>query len=548
MKRRDFIKGTLQATGLAAFCSHLSGCNTPSQKKLEGTFLDPSWKLGHQIRDRTPYASTQNTKSPIAILGGGVSGLACWWRLSQTELASQVHLFELEEKAGGNSRGSAITGFQGCLNAHYLTLPNPQDTLTPRLLRDLGVLEGDSYKEEFLIHVPQERLFEKGFWHQNGHPLYHSTPQTQGQGKKFSEWIDTLKEQRGADGRYLFSFPVESSSQDPKWRKLDQISFQDWLDEEGYTDPGLLWYLDYACRDDYGSNLKDTSAWAGLLYFAGRRGSQPQYKDSHYLSWPQGNQYLTDRMLKGLPPERQHYRHVIRSIENTPSKITFKAFDATTQKALTIESEHCVYCLPSFLRPHLFQNPQEHPVKSFTYSPWATAQLLLEYPYQVLYGYDASLCWDNVIYGSPSLGYIYNGSQELASQPIEGVLTWYYPACEQEPRRARQTLLDTSWRQWRDRVIKDLQKPHPHIADHIKELHVYLNGHAMIRPTPGFLTSSELRQANRSQGNLHFAHSDLSGVSTFENALYQGVWAAEKILANHQINEPSWIGDHYENL
>jgi hypothetical protein len=52
-------------------------------------------------------------------------------------------------------------------------------------------------------------------------------------------------------------------------------------------------------------------------------------------------------------------------------------------------------------------------------------------------------------------------------------------------------------------------------------------GHAMIRPTPGFLGSSARHLLQAAKDGLFYAHSDLSGLSIFEEAQYRGVIAAE---------------------
>jgi hypothetical protein len=51
-------------------------------------------------------------------------------------------------------------------------------------------------------------------------------------------------------------------------------------------------------------------------------------------------------------------------------------------------------------------------------------------------------------------------------------------------------------------------------------------GHAMIRPTPGFLS----RKYDPAIPRLWCANSDLSGISIFEEAQYRGVRAAESAL------------------
>jgi hypothetical protein len=56
-------------------------------------------------------------------------------------------------------------------------------------------------------------------------------------------------------------------------------------------------------------------------------------------------------------------------------------------------------------------------------------------------------------------------------------------------------------------------------------------GHAMIRPTPGFLSSPARRLLRTGADRLFFAHSDVSGLSLFEEAQHRGVVAADRALA-----------------
>jgi hypothetical protein len=59
-------------------------------------------------------------------------------------------------------------------------------------------------------------------------------------------------------------------------------------------------------------------------------------------------------------------------------------------------------------------------------------------------------------------------------------------------------------------------------------------GHAMVRPAPGAISSTErahiAAQQKSPDARLAFANSDLSGISIFEEAQYHGVTAAESIL------------------
>jgi hypothetical protein len=56
-------------------------------------------------------------------------------------------------------------------------------------------------------------------------------------------------------------------------------------------------------------------------------------------------------------------------------------------------------------------------------------------------------------------------------------------------------------------------------------------GHAMIRPKPGFIWGGARQAAAKPYRNIHFAHSDLSGIPLFEEAFDNGLRAAEELLA-----------------
>ena len=43
-----------------------------------------------------------------------------------------------------------------------------------------------------------------------------------------------------------------------------------YLDRLGLSSWRLRWYVDYACRDDFGLRASECSAWAGMHYFAAR--------------------------------------------------------------------------------------------------------------------------------------------------------------------------------------------------------------------------------------------------------------------------------------
>ena len=145
------------------------------------------------------------------------------------------------------------------------------------------------------------------------------------------------------------------------------------------------------------------------------------------------------------------------------------------------------------------------------------------------------LAWDNVVYGSPSLGYVVATHQSLRTHLRETVFTYYYPLTASPVRQERTRLLETDWRSWSQLILNDLSKPHPEIQGLVTRLDIFRWGHAMVRPKPGFLWGGAREHAAEPLGRIRFAHSDLSGFSIFEEAQYRGVLAAEQVLTNLRI-------------
>jgi hypothetical protein len=110
------------------------------------------------------------------------------------------------------------------------------------------------------------------------------------------------------------------------------------------------------------------------------------------------------------------------------------------------------------------------------------------------------------------------------------VFTYYLPLLDDDARRARTRLIESTWEEWVARILADLGPAHPGLADLVERVDVYLWGHAMVKPRPGFLWSDALAACARPLGRLHFAHTDLSGFALFEEAHYWGVRAAEAVV------------------
>jgi hypothetical protein len=150
------------------------------------------------------------------------------------------------------------------------------------------------------------------------------------------------------------------------------------------------------------------------------------------------------------------------------------------------------------------------------------------------------LAWDNVLYESPSLGYV-TATHQRGIDRGPTVLTYYYPLCDADPGAARSRLLALGWADWADVALADLERAHPDLRGLVERLDVMRWGHAMVRPRPGFIWGRARAEAVKPFRGIHFAHSDLSGLSLFEEAFYHGIRAAEEVLSARGVRHETML-------
>jgi glycine/D-amino acid oxidase-like deaminating enzyme len=494
-------RGFLQTVALA-------GLTRKSGRTIAGGFVHESHALGHRLRDRATFpAPRENRRTSIVIVGGGIAGLSAAWRLQKLGL-NDVALLEMEREAGGNARSGANDVSAYPWAAHYVPVPGPRATLVRELFAELGVLNADgTWQERALCQAPQERLFLHGRWQEGLDPRTGPTARDRDQMTRFEARIDALR----ASGMFTIPMALGAKPDSP----FDRMSMAEWLSREGLDSPWLRWSVDYACRDDYGALSTATSAWAGLHYFAAREKDDPGP-----LTWPEGNGWITRRLLERVG----RFVHA-DSVAYRVARAGTRWRVLTPQVAWTADA--VVFAAPSFLASRLIEAGP--PTPDFEYSPWLTANLTLD-RWPAEHGLGAA--WDNVIFDSPGLGYVVATHQTLRTFVPRTVWTYYWALAQGTPRANRQWLLAQDWDTLKERILGDLSRAHPDIRDCVRRVDICRMGHAMIRPTPGFLGSSARHLLQSSREGLFFAHSDLSGISIFEEAQYRGVRAAETAAAH----------------
>lgn len=526
--RRAILKGGMvAATALA-----LPGCETPTSGSSGGA----DRTLGHRLRDGDFPEPTREAHVPVLIAGGGIAGLSAGWRLREAGF-DDFRLIELESQPGGNARSGRNAVSPYPLGAHYLPVPNEEARGLRHMLRQLGVIVGERdgkpvYDPLQLCADLQERLLWQGKWQEGLVPKTGLSPKDRADLDAFDRAMAHFSRRRDPQGRPAFAIPIAYSAQDADLLALDRISFAQWLDQKGWTSPVLRAHVRYACRDDYGTEPGDVSAWAGIHYFASRRGFSADGAGDNELTWPEGNGRLA-RLMADRLGDRIATGQIAFRARRDGAGATVDIFDAAQGSSIRYRADAAILAMPHFIASRLLG---EQPDPAHSYAPWLIANVTVD---RTPAGKGSALAWDNVSASSASLGYVV-ATHQSASRAGPTVLTWYMALSDMPPAAARRLLVDRSDADWRRLVRDDLLGMNPDLNGAIRSIDLWKWGHAMIRPIPGFLWQAAPEQRAAIRPPFLRAHSDLSGLSLFEEAHYRGMAAAEAALSS--------LGHAYETL
>ena len=537
LTRRDLLRlGPSVASVLAVGCRSRTGPflgREIDSGRIAGSIVGASHKVGHRLRAGDLPEPQETRAVPVVIVGAGIAGLSAGWKLAKSGFRDFA-ILELEPEAGGNSRWgeNAVSAYPW--GAHYLPVPSSESTAVRELLEEMGMVhdvgpDGEPiYDPRHLCHVPQERLFIDGRWQEgiSAPELLSSSPATGDRAvlAEFEQQMRRYRDYRDARGRRAFALPRALSSDEPDLVALDRLSMREYFDRAGWTSERLRWYVDYCCRDDYGCTLETTSAWAGWHYFCSRG------EEVEYLTWPEGNGRIVRHMVERLERHLQSGMLVYRirvtadpsAHEASAEGVDVDVLDTRTNSGVRFRARQVIYALPRFTARYVLGH--ELPgIDTFTYAPWMVANLTVD-------RLPEGAAWDNVIYDSLSVGYVVATHQNLRVAPGPSVLTYYMPLAVPNPDVARRWMLERSWNDWVSIILGDLAPAHVDLESLVTQIDIMLWGHAMIRPVPGFLWGEARRRAADAYGPVCFAHSDMSGLSLFEEAQYRGVRAAENLM------------------
>jgi len=536
LARRLLLALGLSAGAALAAGLGLSGCDKPAPADVLGGYTGIDMARGHALRDRlaegAPYTPDIVRRTQVVIAGGGVAGLAAA-RALRLAGVDDFQCLEMEDQPGGNSRAGSVNGIACPLGAHYLPVPGEHAREVQDLLEELGLRQRVAgrwrYDERHLCHSPQERLYFEREWQEGLLPVQGVGEATLEQYRRFSQAV-------GAASRAArFTMPQfaaldAKTGLAPAHQALDAMTFEAWLQQQGLDDAHLRWYLDYCCRDDYGSTLAQTSAWAGLHYFAARGGHAANAEDGAVLTWPDGLAPLLRHMRGRIGAERQLDGAAWRiQMQGQQAQVDYVdaggAQRLLARRVIVATPLHVAWhLLPQladlgFARAHL-------PPRA----PWLVGNVLLDrFPQEPE---PSPLAWDNVVYGSAGLGYVVATHQLIrAALPERTVFTTYHAFADAAPAVTRPWLAAAGADALFELAAADLYTVYgAHLRRQLLAARLTVRAHAMASPQPDFLANAGLAALRAADGPILFAHSDLSGLSLFEEAAWWGDVAARRVL------------------
>jgi phytoene dehydrogenase-like protein len=497
-----------------------AACRAPARRIPPGMLVETGAKRGHAtVRDAVAARPAAWREHAVAVVGSGVAGLAAAWELQRRGITDVVVL-ELDDELGGTARGGGSPVTRYPWGAHYIVAPQADQPDLIALLHELGAIEGTKpdgtpiIDEALRCRELEERIFYRGRWYEGLYLDAGASPEDRRQRAAFDAEIVRWSRFRDGRGRRAFALPVSQASDEPDLVALDRVSFADYLDRHGYTSERLRWLCYYSCRDDYTLTPAETSAWAGLFYFASRRGSTAAYQS--VVTWPDGNGTLVRHLARGV------------SIETRVAVIRADA-DGTLvaigpHGPFGIRAQRVILAVPGFVADRLVPGRAKSPAE---YGAWAVANVHLRARPAEAFG--APPAWDSVIRNSPSLGYVC-ATHQRGRDSGPTVWTWFYPFTG-PGATARRSVAGAAYEDWAEVVLRDLERPHPEIRSLVERIEVAFWGHGMIRPQVGSLFDPRRHERLRPHGKLHFAHTDLSGIALFEEAFDHGLRAAREVAA-----------------
>lgn len=514
--RRNFVlaAGGISTLGLLGFRELMDNWGP---RTYLGKVWGASFSRGHRLFKKSFPPVSRIINIPVSIVGSGISGLSCAYHLKKMGI-KDFKLFDLEDHVGGKSHAYNNLAPWG---AHYLPLVNLNNASLLNFLEEAKIIKGfddrgiPEYDELMVCSGPMEKLYLYGRM-QDGIVPHENIPEKDKEKiEAFQSEMHRISKTKGKDGKFAFDIPMEHSSQDEQFSRYDHITMLDYLKQMNFDCETLNWYVNYCCRDDFGTTIDQISAWAGIHYFTARRGVGKDLHENSVLTWPEGNKFLVDKLME-LSQAEVHKGYLLFKVSG--NELFF--YDFENKETVKVVSKQIVLALPQFILAKIFDSQTP-----FEYSPWMVANLKIKWDQTI----EKDLAWDNVNYHGKGLGVVSSNQQKLYSHMNENILTYYWPLTHLSPKEARKFAIKRTHEKWCEDILEDVSPMIFDIDQRILSVDIWPWGHGMIRPTKNFITQTRKKLVNVSSSHIHIAHTDLGGLSLFEEGFYRGEVAAKRV-------------------
>lgn len=449
----------------------------------------------------TVPAPASRRAAQVCVVGGGLSGLAAAYRLRDTDVVLLEHL----GSTGGHcARGRWKDVFYAECAAYFVEPEPPLDAFYDEMKFPLKKIEEPA--DSALI---ADKYVLDTFGAGVGKLPYPDAAR-----KDFARMRRDMEKLLESDD--YPNMPIGEATAEA--RKLDRITWADWLlKEQGYH-PAVKVFVDLYSRSAFGApSSEHLSAFAGLNFWASE--FMPRY------TFPGGNA-LAAEMLHAAVEKAGRGRIVSPAtavfVEPREGGVSVTYLDREGRAHL-VEAKTAIMACPKFVAAHLVKGlPREQAaaIGELSYGSYVVANALCSEPV-VEASYDT---WTD---GAPFTDFIVadwvtRSGPARRAKTRHQVITVYWPLAYDHEA----ALKDGSFASFREGAIAGLAKLLPGARGKILDVRLARWGHALCHAGPGWYTGrSEI--VRRPVGRVLFAHSDNQGLPAFESALIEGLEAAK---------------------
>lgn len=496
MKRRDFIQ--ISSLSLAALL--VEGCEVSNKFDIE---FKSDLSVGHLAFEGQQFPTTKKLNTEYLIVGGGIAGMSAAYQLRNQDFL----LFELSDTLGGSSTAGNHGKIPLCHGAHYdLSYPSNFGMEALKILEELDIIQYDSFSDSWKFtdkkHLIPKKRESNTFAH--GEFRKDVLPETE---EKVA-FVELMKSFSG-------KMPMPTRLIDTNLRKLNDISFLDWLKQKISISDEFIEGLDYHMKDDYGAGAAEISALAGIHYFACR----PYYtKPVELFSPPEGNFYFIKKLYNRLSKDRISTSHLVKQIRGKEDGFEVEVIDAIKKEITLVSCKKIIYAGHKHALKYIFP-ADYHLFYTTEYAPWVVVNFIFNNSWK------NKAFWQNEIISDDTslLGFV-DSKAQFSTQNEARVLTVYF--CFKPEEREMMSLIETRKQTFIDQTLAHLEKYFDRsMKSQIEKVIIKQMGHAMPIPKPGYLFKDG--NESRSNPNLVYAGVDNGRLPLLFEAVDSGIVACE---------------------